>query len=234
MKKRLTSVLIYTFLLFLFGLTASSGAGAASSDDILAAIQKRYKGLQTLSAEYTRVTTTPSMEGVFQSSSTHTATGILLFKKPARLILNQATPRSERLVTNGKTVWWHIPEENAVHKYPDVDVYGEMKPLLDFLNGIDSLKGSFHVKVTPADAKKNPNHKLELTNLKETGGPAGITVWCSPRNFDLVGFRLVALTGEATVFNLKSVKTNMELKDDSFDFVPPKGVKIIEETGEAL
>ena len=213
--------------------TVSPWAGLAeTSDQILTQIQKRHAGLTSLKAHYTRVTKTPAMEGVFQSTSEHTASGVLSFKKPARLRLDQSSPRKEKMVTDGRTVWWYIQEENLVHRYSNVNVYGELKPLLDFLGGLSSLKGHFSVKVTPAGPGKEKKHRLDLTRLRQTSGPTGITVWFNPKDLSLSGFRLTSLTGETTDFTLTKVQLNPRLSDGSFVFRIPAGATVVEETGQ--
>lgn len=226
------SIYIIMTICLVYSLWPCMHAAASSTDPekILAEIQKQYTGLTGLKAEYTRITSTPAMEGVFQSTSKHVATGMLYFKKPAKLILDQDSPRKEKLVTNGRTVWWHIPAENLVHRYADADVYGELKPLLDFLNGLGGLEGVYAVKVTPAGKAPNINHRLDLSRLKQGSGPTDITVWCSPDDYRLVGFRMVALTGETTVFNLIAPQTNPGLDDNAFEFKIPEGAQVVDET----
>ncbi len=214
-------------------MTFRPGAGLAeTSDQILAQIQKRHAGLTSIKANYTRVTKTPAMEGVFQSTSTHTASGVLTFKKPAKLRLDQSSPRTEKMVTDGRTVWWYIQDEKLVHRYSNVNVYGELKPLLDFLGGLSSLKGHFSVKVTPAGQGKEKSHRLDLTRLRQTSGPTDITVWFNPKDLNLSGFRLTSLTGETTDFTLRNVQLSPRLSDRSFVFRIPSGVQVVEEVGQ--
>ena len=130
------------------------------------------------------------------------------FKKQAKLSLNQGQPDTELMVTDGQTVWWYIPDENLVHVYHNVAVYEELKPLLDFLNGLGGLEGTFSIKATPAGTAKEYNHRLDLHRLKQGSGPAGITVWFKPETYDLAGFRLTSLTGEATDFHLSNLVVN--------------------------
>ena len=223
-----SSILMFLFcLLFVF----SQNAAAVSDKEIVAAIQNRHGGFSTLTADYTRVTRTAAMDNIFQSSSKQSAMGVLKFKKPAKLRLDQSFPRPEELVSDGGTVWWYIRDENLVHKYVNVDVYGEMKPLLDFLGGMSSLAGHFNVKVVPAGSAKEVNHRLDLTRIDSGSGPSGITAWFSPDDYTLAGFRLTSLTGDTTDFSLKNVKLGQNMADSDFTFKPPAGAQVIEETG---
>lgn len=141
-------------------------------------------------------------------------------------------PQVEKLVTDGRTVWWYMPDENLVHLYKNVDVYGEMKPLLDFLGGLSKLDKTFKVKVIPAGSGEDDRHQLELNKLKEGSGPSGITVWFHPKSYDLAGFRLTSLTGETTDFTLENAKINPKLEDRVFVFDIPRGAQVVEESGD--
>ena len=227
-KKLLTIGLLAVLVL---SVVSAAGAAPLTSKQILAQIQKKHSGIRDIQANYTRTTASVATEGIFESTSQQTATGILKFKKPAKLSLDQATPRSEKMVTDGSTVWWYMPTEKLVHRYIKVDLYGELKPLLDFLNGLGSLGGSFSVKVTPAGTGKETDHRLDLKRLKEGTGPHGITVWFSAGDYSMVRFRMESLTGETTTFSLKNVRFNQGLPDKDFVFVIPPGTEVIEESG---
>lgn len=72
------------FLVFLSALVVLCGslaAEAASRDEILRSVQKRFTGLKTLSADYMRITNSPSVEGIFKTTTKHTASGVLFFQK---------------------------------------------------------------------------------------------------------------------------------------------------------
>ncbi|MFH1137926.1 MAG: outer-membrane lipoprotein carrier protein LolA [Pseudomonadota bacterium] len=219
--------------LILLGLMAAAvlatGPALGADQGVLTSIQGKYQDLTSLKASYTRTTVTPAMESVFQSSSTNTASGTLLFKAPAKLSLDQASPRPEKMVTNGTTVWWFISEDNLVHLYPDVDVYGELKPLLDFLGGLGGLEGRYEVKVVPAGTGGEKNHRLDLKRLQESSGPSEITAWFTANDFSLAGFKLISLTGETTTFQLGNLVVNPALEDSRFTFIIPDGAQVIEE-----
>ena len=222
--KALTCLII----LFFFLVTGAAQPARADDKEILSTIQKKYKSLNSLKSDYTRTTITPAMESVFQSSSTNTASGILLFKAPAKLSLDQTSPRPEKMVTNGTTVWWYIQDDGLVHLYPDVDVYGELKPLLDFLGGLGGLEGKYEAVVTPA-GQAEENHRVDLKSLREGSGPSEITAWFSPQDFSLTGFKLTSLTGEVTTFKLTNLALNPDLKDALFIFKIPEGTQVIQE-----
>ena len=210
---------------------AAPAASAATPEEIVKAIQERHADMTAFGADYVRTTKTPAMDGLFQSSSTHTASGFLIFKKPARLLLNQAQPRTEKLVTDGSTVWWYIPDENVVHRYNNVSLSGDLQSILDFFNGLGSLEGRYRVRVFEAGTDGETRHRLELSRLFESDSPQDITVWFNADDYLLAGFRLTSLTGETTEFTLTEVKVNPEAGDDIFLFRIPPGTDVLDEGG---
>jgi outer membrane lipoprotein carrier protein len=206
---------------------AAGTALAIDKDQILEGIRKRYEGKESLTAYYTRTTNSPAMDGVFSTSASQTASGRLTFKKPAKMRLDQSSPREEKIITDGNTVWWYIPSENVVHRYSNVNLYGELQPLLDFLGGMDSLQGRYNIRVTPGGSQ----HRLDLTRTGGGSGPSNITVWFTAGDYTLAGFRLIALTGETTDFQLGSVSLGSGPGDGYFYFSIPAGAKVIDEQG---
>ncbi|MDR1045915.1 MAG: outer membrane lipoprotein carrier protein LolA [Candidatus Adiutrix sp.] len=203
-----------------------------SQAQILDGLSRRYRGLDDLQATYSRVASTPSTDQIFKSGSSQVATGVLYWSRPAKLLLDQSTPAPETMVTDGRTVWWHLPGEKIVYRYRNIDVAGQLKPLLSFLGGLDSLQADFQVGPAPFDPARPGQHGLILW---PKGGPEGgveqLTVWCDD-SFILTGFRLNSITGESTDFYLTGFRENPGLDQGRFTFRAPRGTEVIEENGD--
>lgn len=206
-------------------------AAPLAQDKILAGLADRYRGLTGLSAAYTRVAATPGNEKVFRGGSSQVATGTLYWSSPDKLMLEQTSPKPETLVTDGRTVWWHLPAEKLVYRYRDIDVAGQLKPLMSFLGGLDSLNAEFRVSPAPADSSRPGQHGLAL--VPKRGAEDGVDkliVWCDD-SFALTGFRMASVTGETTDFYLTGLTENPRLSNSRFSFKIPKGTQVIEEDG---
>jgi len=200
-----------------------------SRDGILDGIAARYGGVSALQATYSRVAKTPSSDQVFKSGSSQVATGVLYWSRPDRLLLDQATPEPEKMVTDGRTVWWHLPSEKIVYRYRNIDVAGQLKPLMAFLGGLDSLTAEFKVEVAPPDPARPGQHGLLLSPKRgPEGGVDKLTVWCD-QSFILTGFRMNSITGESTDFYLTGFRENPKLDAKMFSFKIPRGTEVIEE-----
>ena len=206
-------------------------AAPPSPDQVAAGLAARYNGLTALSAAYRRVAATPAMDKIFKSPAQQVATGVLYWAKPDRLLLDQVSPQPEVMVTDGSTVWWHVPAEKLVYRYRNIDVAGELKPLLVFLSGLEVLTRDFTLSPAPADPARPGQFGLNLTPKQGDRSVDYLTVWCDEA-FALTGFGFTALTGEITDFFLNGLMENPLIPAERFAFKIPRGSEVIEEGAE--
>jgi outer membrane lipoprotein-sorting protein len=135
------------------------------------------------------------------------------------------------MVTDGTTVWWHVPAEKLVYRYRDIDVAGELKPLLVFLGGLEALTRDFTLAPTSADPARPGQWGLELRPKESDRSVDYLTVWCD-ETFALTGFGFTALTGETTDFFLNGLAENPPLAASMFAFKIPRGTEVMEEEGD--
>lgn len=229
MKKILKPFSLALAVMALAFLVSASWAGAQMSQEaILSGLSARYQGLNTMTASYSRVASTPQTDKLFNSSSSQVATGLLTWSRPARLLLDQRSPQQETMVTDGTTVWWYIPSESLAYRYRNIDVAGQLRPLVTFLSGLDSLRASFDVSPAPANSSRTGQHGLLLKPRARDGSVNSITVWCDSQ-FTLTGFRLNSVTGETTDFFLTGFMENPKVNNNIFKFKAPRGTDIIDE-----
>jgi len=213
--------------LFILSLETVAGAGEPGKEEILKKLREKYSSMNDLSASYKRVTASPAMDNVFMSASRDQASGRLIFKKPNRLYMDQHKPDPQKMITDGVTLWWYIPEENLAQKFQGAEFSAEVKPLLDFLNGLDRLEAGFKVSLAPPAEKPPATHELILTSLKADSQLKGLTIRLDPVNYNLLGFQMVTALGETTDFFLADLKFNQGFSDAIFQFKAPEGVEVI-------
>ncbi|MDR1395856.1 MAG: outer membrane lipoprotein carrier protein LolA [Deltaproteobacteria bacterium] len=230
MPRYILAVLALFLTAWLWSWGTVSAPAAPSGQAILDGLSKRYQGLESLSASYSRRTQTSLSEGVFQNQASHLAAGRLTWQKPASLKLDQTEPGPELLVTDGQTVWWYLPGEKQVHIYRRLDLAGEMAPLLSFLTSLAELKKSFRIRTAPQDGSRPGQWGLILEPRQKDSASGQIAAWCD-ENFQLTGFDLVSITGEKTAFYLTGLSTALP-DGREFVFQVPRGVKVIEETDQ--
>ncbi len=213
-------------LCFLFQTPVLSAA--VTKDEILKAVQKRYMAVTDLTANYIRITSSPATESVFRAASEQKASGKLLFKKPNKLRLNQIKPRPETLVTNGFTVWWYIPADKQVQRFKGLDFFTDLKPFVDFLDGLGRLSDRFSISLTPEEKIPKNIYELVLVPADNNTGPQSITLWLDARDYSLIGFRFTSLLKETTDFQLQNIRYNQGLKNDLFEFKIPPDTEVID------
>ncbi|MDR3203573.1 MAG: outer membrane lipoprotein carrier protein LolA [Deltaproteobacteria bacterium] len=215
--------------LFFFLLTANSALSAGPIDAALVGLSERYRGITSLSAAYTRTTVTPATDAVFRNKASQTASGLLQWKRLTKLRLDQTSPDNEAMMTDGLTVWWHIPNEQLVHIYRNVDLAGELSPLLTFMSGLDDLRAKFSVYAAKGEDRRKDQTGLVLDpkDNRESGGR--LIIYCD-NDYLLTGFRLGSPTGEKTDFYLSNQSLNPGFDDAHFSFKILKGLKVVEET----
>ena len=98
---------------------------------ILEGVKKRYGMLPGLTVPYERDVVTRSMAMLDDQMKTDVATGLIHFRPPHFLKVEQGTPKPEEVVTDGQTLWWYIPRENKVYQYPSHKLGEELALLAD-------------------------------------------------------------------------------------------------------
>ena len=89
----MTLTLFFALLLSLF-ISGTAAAAPLSQDAVLNGLSGRYKDVNSLTASYSRVASTPKTDKLFKSGTSQTATGILTWSRPAKLRLDQKSPQA--------------------------------------------------------------------------------------------------------------------------------------------
>ena len=94
----------------------------AIADESLSGVLKRilskYGGLPGIEVPYEREIITGSMALLKGEIKSDSASGRIYFKPPNFIKLHQEKPSLETITIDGNTLWWYIPKEMKVYKYP--------------------------------------------------------------------------------------------------------------------
>src|SRR3954463_4106095 len=71
-------------------------------------VDERYNHLQTLTADFTEIYQGSGME--------RTESGTLWLKKPGKMRWEYRSPEEKLFVSNGKDVWFYVPEDGQARK----------------------------------------------------------------------------------------------------------------------
>lgn len=194
---------------------------------ILEGIKKNYASLEGLTVPYERDVVTQSMAMLDESFKSDLAKGFIHFKPPQFLRIEQEKPRSERVVSDGKTLWWYIPENKEVYRYPAGKLGQELKLLSDIFKGLKDVVDGFVVELT--SSKTEGRHDLKLTPNPAWPEIDFIHLSVSEKDSTIRVVKLHNYLGGFTRFTLGDIKAEEGFQEDFFTFKVPEGVRVIQE-----
>ena len=222
MRIKLLGIFLFAALL----LPLSQGRGEQPLSKVLEGVKKRYGQLAGLSVPYEREILTKSMTMLGDQMKTGVATGKFFFKPPHFLKVEQETPTKEDLITDGEVLWWYIPEKNQAHRIPSSKLARELKLMADIFEGLRGVEESFVVVLASEDEK---GITLELTPNPPWPDVHHIRLLIDPKDYLIGKVEVYNIVGGLTRFVLGKVTEQKKFKQDFFTFVPPDGVRVIEE-----
>lgn len=162
-------------ILLLFAVTLLLGTGAATAApsaplaDVVATLEQGYASLKDLQASFTQRT---EMAAVKRSQ---TGSGELFIRKGAgdRALFrfNYVKP-SQQIVSNGKTVWYYLPENRQVMTMDASALFaGGGGVALSYLTGIGQISRDFAVSFAGNGRDAKGNHVLDLVPKKNRARP---------------------------------------------------------------
>ncbi len=232
-KKKLVVAVLGGLPLFALSLsTPVLAAPTAVAESVATNNLNQYLSrISSLQANFSQTTQTtaaknaksPSLasQGLRNSHLNQTFSGVMQVKRPGQFRWETTSPSKQLIVTSGKTVWIYDPDlEQAVRQNLDEQV-GNTPALL--LSGQSAtIMKSF--KVTQPSAQ---DAYFILYPKQEDGVFESLGIRFS--NNLPTQMILKDSLGQQTTINFSDVKTNPNLNSTAFNFVPPKGVDVIDQ-----
>lgn len=209
---------------FLFFLLLMLSSGLAQAEDIAVKIQNQYEKLSSFSADFTQELTNAA------SKQTQERAGIILFKQPQFIRWETKTPEPELLIVGDQTVWNYFPDEELALKFKFNQVFTS-KTMLRFLSGKANIRADFVVK---DQGEEGGFTKLRLIPKEPEPGLVLAYLWVDPASFMLKKVLVVDFYGNGNQVALENLKLNPKIKDSLFEFEPPEGVEVEDNTIEKL
>lgn len=212
----------YLLLLIPFFLFGFLGQSFAEEDKLVKLIQLQYKSIKSFKGHFVQTSfrTNPETEP-------RTAKGMVSFKRPGKMRWLYDSPDEQLLVTNGKTLWLYDPLlENVTVQQLEKLAGGTA---LSFLLGLGDLSLDFERRKISKNLLQNPTGLIvELVPKKESANLAFIQLDVKA---DTYNFRTIALMdqqGNHRTIVLESMKYNLELQDQLFEFEITPDMEVIE------
>lgn len=208
-----------TFLnqVLLLGLgLASSGAWATVSENL----DHFFEDVETYSARFQQVVLDEDFNPIEESS------GRVTIKRPGRFRWDYEPPNETRIISNGDKVWVFDVELDQVSVRSYRKALGSTPAAL--LAGGAEISEEFDV--TDLGEVNGPLHWVRMVPKSEDVGFEDIRIGFEDGRLRVM--ELVDGLGQTTRITMTDGAENETVSDAQFDFIPPDGVDVIDETAQ--
>jgi outer membrane lipoprotein carrier protein len=198
-------------------------ARAASPVDVKnlsAAVDDHYNGLASLEASFTQVYRGAGMD--------RTESGTLWLKKPGKMRWEYRSPREKLFVSDGKVVWFYVPDDRQARKQP-ANRLEDMRSPLAFLLGKTRLEKELRGLSLAPDVTP-----VEQGDVVLRGVPQGISdqitevlLEITPKH-EIRQITLQDVDGSTTEYRFSDQKGDVAVANAQFEFQPPAGTEVVE------
>jgi outer membrane lipoprotein carrier protein len=194
-------------------------------DSIVQTLERHYNRLQTLKANFTQI---------YKQDATAPARqewGTLYLKKPGKMRWEYASPEVKLFLSDGKTVYFYVPEDRQVTRVPAKDS-ADLRTPLRFLLGRMDLKREFRVEAAHDVAPLDPGNDLLLLLPKKSGERFRELLIEVDRQERIRRLKITDTDGAITEFRLSGEIGDPPLDSKMFEFKPPPGVEVVDQRGQ--
>ena len=158
-----------------------------------------------------------------------TETGTLVLKRPGMMRWEYKTPIEKLFVSNGKTVFFYLPQEKQVQKTKVKESRDQRIPFL-FLLGKGNLKRDFSKVEWASDEKPffQGNRVILAYPKKGIDEFARILMEFSPQTFQLQRVTVFDVDGTMNEFVFTNIQQDLGTAAGIFDFKAPPGTEVVE------
>ena len=199
---------------------AQAQDGAAALDRAVTA----YSRMKTARADFRQTLTNPL------TGSTHNSRGVLLRKQPNLLSIRFDGPQGDRVVSDGKAVWFYSPSSapGQVMKLASKD--GRVATVDPGSQLLSSPRTKYNVtahSVTTLDGRRV--HLVSLAPKSRNGPFSTARIWIDDRDASVRQFETVDASGLTRLVRITGWQPNVTIPASSFRFTPPPNVKIVDQ-----
>jgi outer membrane lipoprotein carrier protein len=216
---------------------------AAAADDlplVLATLEQGAPLLQDLQADFSQRAVIPGIAGETKGK------GQFFLKKgkegPPLFRFNYSKPK-QTIVSNGKTVWFYLPENRQVLVSDAATLMaGDSALAVNLLTGLGKISRDFTARLAGSGRDSRGNYLLELTprrkgslysKLQMTVSAAAVDAYREGGKatdpFPLLSSTVHDTAGGRTTLEFSNIRTNRGLDNGRFTFTPPSGVEVIKQ-----
>ncbi len=196
-------------------------ARAWSVAELLDGVQKSYKKIRDLQADFRQEATLPMLNRVTEAG------GRLYLKMPGKMRWEYLQGQEKLVVINENTMWFYEPNEQQV-TITDLTKLPNSQELLTFLTGMGDLRREFLVEEAQAPVETKEGYfMVKLLPRSKTSQWTTLRLLIDPRNFHVVQTAFEGIQGERTVIHYSNISTDLGLPEELFQFKIPEGAEVI-------
>ena len=191
-----------------------------SDQQALDAIQNQYEKVLTFEADFSQKSYVKAM------NQTQSVKGQVQIKKPGKMRWVYGAPDTQILISNEKTLWLYVPEEEQATKVPVESIYSSNTPAL-FLAGKGKLTHAFNVESV---SQESQNIVVTLVPKNEDQSLARLVLLADKKNYQITGSTVYDKLGNKTEIHFNRIRVNQEIPEEQFQLKTPPGVEILDYT----
>jgi len=200
---------------------AMTAFGQDDLQTLINKVQAEYERTNDIYASFTQISHLRSVSKPKESS------GMVYFKKPGKMRWEYTNPEQQLLVSDGKTMWFYVAEDEQVVVQHAEDAYGSKTPIT-FLSGMGKLQNDFYMSLLP-ESDPATAYKLELLPKQPQPELAKLILTVDPKTYQIVHTAVYDPYGNITDVYLSNLEINVAPPDDVFTFDIPEGVDVIQQ-----
>lgn len=215
-----TMSLLSSIALVLFNLSLIPVAFGASGQAVLIEIQSRYESTIDLEASFMQEYIGKVMR------QPHRGEGKVYFKKKGMMRWDYRIP-NQKLISNGRTLWYYQPEENQVFVSEVAKIIKEKTPLA-FLAGEGDLSRDFKLlNLIESISQKEDHFVLELVPKEPYAALSKLTLTVDKKSYYVIQADVFDGLGNVTRTRFTDIQTNKNLPNSFFQFSIPPGAEVL-------
>lgn len=214
-------------------------APASELQAVIETLEKSYNSLTDMQADFSQRTLIASVKREEKGS------GEVFIKKPANgpaMFRFDYRKPQQQIVSNGKKVWYYLPENNQVMVSDMADLFEGGRGLaLNYLTGMGRISRDFNITFSAMGRDKKGNYVLELVPKKESPGIAKLQLTVDGKaverfrqegkaegRFPVLASAVTDPLGNRTTIEFSRIRVNRGIPSGSFTFKIPAGAEVIQ------
>ncbi len=213
------------FRFLLVGLLFCFPVFAQDVETIIDNVQQHYEQTNDIQANFIQLSLIKSV------GQTKESRGLVFFQKPGKMRWEYTEPAQQLLVSDGKTFWLYVPDDEQVIVQEAEEAYGSKTPIV-FLSGMGKLQNDFYMKLLPPETNQylqTSGHRLELLPKQPQPDVAKLILTVDTESFQIIHTAVYDPYGNITDVYLQDIEVNFGLPNELFAFEIPAGVDVIQQ-----